>query len=370
MNDAPILAPLGASKSPAKTNALGTAAEPLSPLDDAPLDAAIAFAALLLENVDGLPADTLPGQVLPPEAGNILPVDADATPVIELAGNGTLTDEVLTDAVSPALPAAEATALAARNGAPLPLQAGLGTDVAGQIRNAKLAAKDRVVTQEPIKAADHIEARSIPAAQNIFVTVTEKSLPRADMMARIPSDAGAVLLDSQTSSANAAAIRAPATTTTQQLPLDSLNMRTFNIDAAVGDQDWGRQFSERVGWVIHAKLPNAQLRLNPEHLGPIEMSIEVDELQARVQFAAANGMTREAIEQQLPRLREMLEQQGLNLQQADVGDMARQDRQADADTADEYLSDASQTSGATDDAEPHAPVRQPLREVGLIDTFV
>ena len=141
------------------------------------------------------------------------------------------------------------------------------------------------------------------------------------------------------------------------------------MDTALGDRNWGREFSERVGWVINARLPSAQLRLNPEHLGPIEMSIEVDELQTRIQFAAPVSATREAIEQTLPRLREMLESQGLELQNADVGASLSQDRQerANADPADE-----SAGSNATAESAESSNVQvQNVRvQLGLIDTFV
>ena len=147
--------------------------------------------------------------------------------------------------------------------------------------------------------------------------------------------------------------------------------RSLVLDVPMGDQDWGRQFSERVGWVIHARVPSAQLRLNPEHLGPIEMSIEVDDQNARVNFVAAHGMTRDAIEQSLPRLREMLEQQGLNLQQADVsgGDSRTRD-DGDRALADEAAG-AAEASPASDGDEPAAESKSRVSHaVGLIDTFV
>ena len=44
-----------------------------------------------------------------------------------------------------------------------------------------------------------------------------------------------------------------------------------------------------------------------------------------MQFTAAHATTRAAIEDALPRLREMLAAQGLQLSQADVGDQAQRD---------------------------------------------
>lgn len=150
---------------------------------------------------------------------------------------------------------------------------------------------------------------------------------------------------------------------------------TLSIDLPVRHEGWGREFSERVGWVIQSRLGHAQIRLNPEHLGPVEMSVEVEDQQARIQFAAGHGATRELIEQQLPRLRELLEQQGLSLEQADVGDFAKHAEQ-NSDHPDfesgETLSTAAGADSAdeTADADALSTAAALGAPNGLIDTFV
>jgi flagellar hook-length control protein FliK len=62
----------------------------------------------------------------------------------------------------------------------------------------------------------------------------------------------------------------------------------------------------------------ASLKLSPEHLGPLEISITVRDDKASVWFGAAHADTRAAIETALPRLREMFEAQGLSLADAGV----------------------------------------------------
>ena len=106
------------------------------------------------------------------------------------------------------------------------------------------------------------------------------------------------------------------------------------------------------------------------------MAVEVEDAQARVQFAAAHATTREAIEQSLPRLRELLEQQGLELAQADVGggDTAQSDGRAAGDDlpADGGNIGLGRPAGADADGDETVAVdRGPLlRARGLVDTFV
>ena len=138
------------------------------------------------------------------------------------------------------------------------------------------------------------------------------------------------------------------------------------------DGQWGQQFAERVGWVIQAKVPRAQVRLHPEHMGPIEMAIEVDEQMARVQFNAAHPLTRDAIEQSLPRLKEMLEQQGLSLEQADVSSFSDRSgaESAEADAEDALVGNTRSDSADREDTDGEQPITPVRAKRGLIDTYV
>jgi flagellar hook-length control protein FliK len=64
-------------------------------------------------------------------------------------------------------------------------------------------------------------------------------------------------------------------------------------------------------------LQTGSLRVSPEHLGPVEVNISVQNADASVWFAANHPDTRAALEQALPHLREMFASQGMNL--ADSG---------------------------------------------------
>jgi flagellar hook-length control protein FliK len=86
---------------------------------------------------------------------------------------------------------------------------------------------------------------------------------------------------------------------------------------------WNQAFSERVVWMARGGIQEAQIQLNPRHLGPVEVRLSVHQDQVNVQFTAQNATTREAIEQALPRLRDLLGDSGLQLGQADVGDYGR-----------------------------------------------
>jgi flagellar hook-length control protein FliK len=84
----------------------------------------------------------------------------------------------------------------------------------------------------------------------------------------------------------------------------------LQIPVAVGAPDWDRQLGERVGVLVDQGLTNAQLKLSPAHLGPLEIRISLQNDQANVWFGTHSHATREALEAAMPKLRDMLGAQG------------------------------------------------------------
>jgi flagellar hook-length control protein FliK len=97
------------------------------------------------------------------------------------------------------------------------------------------------------------------------------------------------------------------------------------IAASVGSPAFIEELSHRVLLFASQRVQSAELTLSPAELGPIKVSIEVHGQEASLAFTAQHAGTRAAIEDALPRLREMLAGQGLQLAQAQVGDQSRQD---------------------------------------------
>ncbi len=99
----------------------------------------------------------------------------------------------------------------------------------------------------------------------------------------------------------------------------------------LGDQGrWSQSLGERVLMMSDGGVQTARIRLQPEHLGTLDVRIHIEDDTARVFFSAPYGQTREALEAALPKLREMFEANGMHLVQADVSaDRQRQDADDD-----------------------------------------
>ncbi|GIA49560.1 flagellar hook-length control protein FliK, putative [Vibrio cholerae] len=73
------------------------------------------------------------------------------------------------------------------------------------------------------------------------------------------------------------------------------------------------QLAERVQMMMSKNLKNIDIRLDPPELGRMHIRMNMQGDGATVHFTVANQHAREALEQAMPRLREMLAQQGVQL---------------------------------------------------------
>lgn len=88
--------------------------------------------------------------------------------------------------------------------------------------------------------------------------------------------------------------------------------------------EWSDQFGEQISWLSNQQLKAASIKLNPPELGPMEVSIKMVQDQATVNINSHSVQVRDLIEQAIPRLKEMLEQQGLTLADVNVSDSSNQ----------------------------------------------
>jgi flagellar hook-length control protein FliK len=96
----------------------------------------------------------------------------------------------------------------------------------------------------------------------------------------------------------------------------------------VGSAEWGGAVGEKVVWMASQSHQVAELHLNPPNLGPLEVRLTISNDQASALFVSHHSAVREAIETALPRLREMLADNGITLGNVTVGSESFSQQQA------------------------------------------
>jgi len=124
----------------------------------------------------------------------------------------------------------------------------------------------------------------------------------------------------------------PITETASGITPSSLgNTLNLSIPTNIQNPNWSQQMAQQVSYMIKGGFQQAEIKLNPAHLGPMEIKLMINDDQASINFVAQHAPVRDALDNALPRLKEMLEQQGLNLSDVDVSTQSEQ-QQANAES--------------------------------------
>ena len=137
----------------------------------------------------------------------------------------------------------------------------------------------------------------------------------------------------------------------------------IHVEQRVGSAHWNQDFVSQVNLLVSHREPQAEIRVNPPQLGPVEVRIGLDGNQVSVTFTAAQPETRAAIENALPQLREMFADNGIALGNASVSAESSQQQSPRPDGS-------GATRFARDDlveAQGAAPMRAAITR--LVDTF-
>lgn len=149
----------------------------------------------------------------------------------------------------------------------------------------------------------------------------------------------------------------------------------LDVAAPVHSPNWSAEVGQRVVWMARNNVQEAQLSVNPPHLGPIEITLSLKDDAATARFFSPHAEVREILEQALPRLREMLAGAGVQLGQSDVGAQSQQafqqfsGRHHGAGSGQARFSEEHPSLHGLDAVKQTAAVRTMMGN-GLVDTFV
>ncbi|WP_067222581.1 flagellar hook-length control protein FliK [Marinomonas gallaica] len=108
----------------------------------------------------------------------------------------------------------------------------------------------------------------------------------------------------------------------------------LTMHASPDTQAWSSEMTSKVSWVVKEGFKTAHIQLDPPELGSLTVKVSIDQdSNTHVSFIASSAHAKEALEGQMQRLRDMLQQQGMDLDSVDV--------EVSQDNGQAYGSDAS-----------------------------
>lgn len=151
-------------------------------------------------------------------------------------------------------------------------------------------------------------------------------------------------------------------------PVATANGSPMQINTPLTHTAWGDEFSQKVIWMATQRNQSAELHLNPPQLGPLEVVLKMHGDQATAMFTSPHAAVREAIEQAIPRLREMMADSGIMLGNAMVSDHSARQHQDHA--ARKAQGQIAATNGLSEvHGIQETRVTGIKRHNGMVDTF-
>jgi flagellar hook-length control protein FliK len=235
-------------------------------------------------------------------------------------------------------------------------------------------------------------AQAVDAAADTQAAVAQQSV-KADFQAAMTTAASVQTTAAAAAAslpAQIAAALSPDSLKKDETPTDGLNnllmavnphalLNTISAPASVasnalapsvGSAAWGQALGEQIVWMTAGAQQTASLTLNPPNLGPLQIVLNVTNDQATASFFSAQPEVRHALEAALPKLREMMNDAGIQLGQTTVGAQTQQQQHETANRDARRSAPSYPGSGNGIDTGIQTlpiPIRQSGR--GLVDTF-
>lgn len=160
--------------------------------------------------------------------------------------------------------------------------------------------------------------------------------------------------------------------TPQATAVPAAPMPTPVLNAQLGSSEWQQALSQQILMFNRSGQHSAELRLHPQDLGSLQISLRIDDNQAQLHMASGHSQVRAALEAALPQLRTALADSGIQLGQSSVGSEA----QPQWNGSQQNASDRQATSGGfsvdgnNDDRIVTASVSAKSVRVGGVDISV
>ncbi|MHC0024541.1 flagellar hook length control protein FliK [Enterobacter vonholyi] len=133
------------------------------------------------------------------------------------------------------------------------------------------------------------------------------------------------------------------------------------LSQPLGTHEWQQSLSQHITLFTKQGQQTAELRLHPEDLGQVQISLKLDDNQAQLQMVSAHSHVRAALEAALPVLRTSLAENGIQLAQSSVSSESFAGQQQSSSQQQHQASRSGNTGGFNEESDELLPVPSALQ---------
>jgi flagellar hook-length control protein FliK len=314
----------------------------------------------------GTGSTTIPGA---PESSTADSSAALASRLAAMTNPGLAMKDAATTAPQLAAPAAQLDPRTAGTDKPTLNRATLSASRTTSTVQANTATESALSTSQLVEA-DTAEANLFSNAQLKKMSLEQQIMTAEKSL--LSAAAGTAANTTSHDPASASSVRLAPTQFAMMADSSVLTTHQATVTETFGKPDWNQGMGKQVVWMANQNIRSAEIRLNPAHLGPIEVRIEMEDDQVSLAFSSRHAVVREAVEQAMPRLREMFEESGLNLADTDVSQQSFAEQRSH-ESAENTKHRAQSASGQADPAPGEISAETATTQLinnGLVDYYI
>lgn len=127
-------------------------------------------------------------------------------------------------------------------------------------------------------------------------------------------------------------------------------------------RNFSPNLAARIQWIYHQAISSAEILMDPPELGPLSVKLTKNNGETNILFQVTNPSTKEAIEDNLAKLKELLSEQGINLGDTQVEQQQKNDKKENL--KEQIAADSSL------DSDQSLEQRDIHVQQGLLDTYI
>lgn len=194
-------------------------------------------------------------------------------------------------------------------------------DIAQNLQQKKSAKQDTLLAQRAEKVADKNALEDSNANVVVASKVSETSSPVDSIQQQASFNQAfeqKLAMQQAATQPSVSNIQAPANIAATALVNPAVAVEQTEISSRLGTDRWNAEVGQKVVWMVGAEQQSATLTLNPPDLGPVQVVIQVHNDQADTTFISQNPEVRQALQDGLSVLRDMMASNGLQLGEANI----------------------------------------------------
>lgn len=239
-------------------------------------------------------------------------------------------------------------------GSATPAQAGAGQPSLNALPGSHDKGQTAAPYQNLAKQSDAALTGSVPAAPVVAAAAEKQEFASASSSTSPTATLVPIISSHATSQPAATVATAPV------------------LSQPLGTHEWQQSLSQHITLFTKQGQQTAELRLHPEDLGQVQISLKLDDNQAQLQMVSAHGHVRAALEAALPVLRTSLAENGIQLTQSSVSSESFAGQQQSS-SQQHQASRSGNTGGFNEESDELLPVPAALQSAargnGAVDIF-